>query len=84
MPLGGVLQDIEKDGRRLFYRSIPNRSIPTPDQLKELDALEEVVFIGYPNGIYDTVNLMPIARRGVTATPLQIDYNGKPLFLAGW
>jgi hypothetical protein len=81
MPLGGILRDIEKDGRRLFYRSIPNRFIPTPDQLKELDALEEVVFIGYPNGIFDAVNLLPIARRGVTATPLQIDYNGKPVFL---
>lgn len=62
----------------------PIRSVhvPTPQQIEEnLDAIEEIVFIGYPDGRYDTVNLTPIARKGITATPLQLDYGGKPVFM---
>lgn len=47
----------------------------------ELDSLEEVTFIGYPNGLFDSQNLLPIARRGITATPVGVDYQGKPTFL---
>jgi len=81
MPLVPILQEIEKTGKRVFYKSISHTLIPTPKQLNDLDAIEEILFIGYPNGIFDTKNLMPIARRGTTATPVQIDYNGAPIFL---
>lgn len=47
----------------------------------ELDALEEVIFVGYPVGLWDTTNLTPILRRGVTATPVFLDFQGKPQFL---
>ena len=55
--------------------------VPSQKQLDELDALEEITFVGYPNGIYDSKNLLPIIRKGTTATPPQIDYEGKPMFL---
>lgn len=47
----------------------------------ELDAMEEVVFVGYPDGIYDQVNLLPVARRGTTASHPAVDYEGLPAFL---
>ena len=50
-------------------------------QASELDSLEDVVFVGYPSGIYDSVSLLPIARRGTTATPVAVDYRGLPAFL---
>ena len=81
MPLVPVLQQIEKLGKTVFYRAITHILIPTTEQMNDLDAIEEVVFIGYPNGIFDSKNLMPVIRRGTTATHLQIDYEGKPLFL---
>lgn len=37
--------------------------------------------IGYPNGLWDQVNNMPIIRRGITATNVTLDYNGKKEFL---
>jgi hypothetical protein len=49
--------------------------------LLSLDALESVTFIGYPNGIWDTKNLLPIARRGTTATPIAVDFENSPCFL---
>lgn len=43
--------------------------------------MESVEFIGYPEGLYDSVNCLPIARRGMMATLGYIDYEGKPEFL---
>lgn len=81
MPLLPILNEIRKAGKSVFFKAVPHSLIPTPDQINNLDAIEEVLFICYPNGIFDMKNLMPVARRGTTATPIQIDYNGKSLFL---
>ena len=58
----------------------PNQ-IPTRKQLENFDAIEDILFIGYPTGIYDTYNNSPIARKGITATPIALDYEGKYQFL---
>jgi hypothetical protein len=49
--------------------------------MDRLDAIEDVVFIGYPNGMWDTLNNLPIVRRGTTATPAAVDFEGHPHFL---
>ncbi|MGL5827350.1 MAG: hypothetical protein ACRCYU_21445 [Nocardioides sp.] len=46
-----------------------------------MDALIDVGFIGYPAGLFDTSNFLPIARSGTTATPPYVDYCGEPAFL---
>jgi hypothetical protein len=81
MPLVPIIQEIEKTGKHIFYKSVPHSIIPTQDQLDALDAIEEILFVGYPSGIFDTKNLLPIIRRGTTATPPQVNYEGKPMFL---
>ena len=43
--------------------------------------MEEITMVGYPNGIWDQVNNMPIFRRGITATHPNLDWNGKSEFL---
>ncbi|WP_101103678.1 trypsin-like peptidase domain-containing protein [Macromonas bipunctata] len=65
----------------LFYRYIPTDSIPTAEQIQQLDAIESVTFIGYPNGIWDSKNLLPVARRGTTASPIAIDFENTPRFI---
>lgn len=71
----------EQNNIDLFYRHVDSSTIPDEQVLKELDAIESVTFIGYPNGIWDSKNLLPVARRGTTATPINVDFEGKPLFL---
>ena len=51
------------------------------EELEQLEAIEEVVLIGYPAGIRDPAHLTPIARKGITATPPAWDYGGRPTFL---
>jgi hypothetical protein len=37
--------------------------------------------VGYPISLWDSVNNLPLLRRGITATHPKIDYRGKPEFL---
>lgn len=65
----------------LFYRCVDSSMLPTADQLGQLDAIETITFIGYPDGIWDRANLMPIARRGTTASPIVLDFEATPRFV---
>lgn len=80
-PISPWFEQIKNMGERVYFRSIPLSLIPTKDQEEKLTALEEIIFIGYPNMIYDSKNLLPIIRKGTTATPLSVDYEGRPAFL---
>lgn len=65
----------------LFYRFVATEMIPSQAQMENLDALESVTFIGYPNGVWDNVNFLPIARKGTTASPIDVDFANTPHFL---
>jgi hypothetical protein len=64
-----------------FVKALPMGLLFNEESLKRLDALEQVTFIGYPKGLYDEVNMTPVARYGWTATPISLDYEGKPKFM---
>ena len=81
LPLVPVVNHLAERGDTPFYKSIQTDTIPGQDALDNFDALEEIMFVGYPSGIYDRVNNLPITRRGSTATPPSVDYEGKPIFL---
>ncbi|MGG7054499.1 S1 family peptidase [Nitrosomonas sp. ANs5] len=81
IPLRPLEQSAHDQGVELYYHTIDSRlSLDTPAQ-HTLDALEEVLFVGYPSGVWDQVNLMPILRRGTTATPIALDFEGRREFL---
>ncbi len=50
-----------------------------PDDLSVFDAVEDIVMIGYPRGLWDSTNNYPLVRRGITASHPGIDFDGKPL-----
>lgn len=81
-PLMPLLEFVKKQHNTdLFLRAVDTSMIPTPAQIAELDAVESVTFIGYPNGVWDSKNLLPVARRGTTASPIEVDFEGTPRFL---
>jgi Trypsin-like peptidase domain len=82
LPLQPILELLESEYKfKAFTRPIPSSAIPRPEQISEFDALEEITFVGYPNGIWDSKNLLPVARTGITATPISVDFEGSPKFL---
>ena len=53
----------------------------TSDKLDELSALEELVMVGYPIGMWDKRNNLPIFRKGYTSAHPAIDFNEKGIGL---
>lgn len=81
MPLLPIYQACDKIHKRLFFRTFDNTQIPAQDVLEKLDVVEDITMIGYPNGLWDSVNNMPLIRRGSTATHVKYDFNGKAEFV---
>jgi hypothetical protein len=79
MPLEPFRREAEHAGKKIFLATLSTEHIPGDDLLHQLLALEAVVMIGYPIGLWDQVNNLPIARRGMTATHPRVDFNGRPV-----
>lgn len=81
IPMRPLEQAARDQGVELYYYAIDSRLAPDAATQRALDALEDILFVGYPNGVWDQTNLMPILRRGTTATPMALDFEGRKEFL---
>lgn len=82
LPIANIHREIEKSQRQLNYTFLGMNFIPAKEELdSEFSRIEDIAIVGYPDGIWDAVNNIPITRRGITATPLQVDFANEPKFL---
>jgi hypothetical protein len=83
LPILPIVQDLSDRTKKkpYCYYLLSERLLPNDTLLKEISAIEEVFMIGYPKGIWDEINNIPVVRKGTTATPFFIDYQGKKEFL---
>ncbi len=81
MDLTPYLHELHQRGIYIFFRAISIKNIPTETEINLIKAMEEITFVGYPVGLIDSVNNLPIARRGHLATVLHEDFDGKPEFM---
>jgi Trypsin-like peptidase domain len=81
MPIAPLLTEAAAAGKNFFFVPLDESLLPTDSDLADISALEEILMIGYPNGIWDATNNRPILRRGITATHANIDYEGRKEFL---
>lgn len=82
LPFTGLFQIIEEkfgSSPNIFF--LDDSILPNDQQIKNFSAIEDVLVIGYPNGLWDEVNCRPLVRRGITASDYRIDYEGKPQFI---
>lgn len=54
---------------------------PIFELMRRPQPVSELFIVGYPDNYFDRTNGLPILRRGVTASPLSVDYEGTPTFL---
>jgi S1-C subfamily serine protease len=80
-PIASTLNQLRKDGKEIFYISISEDIMPTKDQIDNLAAIEDITFIGYPSGIYDSFNVSPLVRKGITSTPIWNNFKNEEAFL---
>lgn len=81
-PIMIAFSQIEEElGKQLYYKSFPRDIITTDEKAEEFDAVEDILMIGYPVGIWDEKNNRPIFRKGITATDPKVDYEGERAFM---
>jgi hypothetical protein len=80
-PIGQILNSANKDGRAYYFVPLGRGVLASNDLLESLPPMEEIVMIGYPNGLWDQLHNLPIIRKGITATHPKLKLNGKPEFL---
>lgn len=82
LPIANIHLQIRKSGHELYYIALNRDLIPNSSDLeKNFSRIEEITVVGYPDGIWDSQNNNPIVRKGITATPLQNDFEDSPRFL---
>jgi len=64
-----------------YIKSISHENIPDDKRIKTLGNSERVLMVGYPIGLSDSHNNLPIFRRGTTATHPGINFEGQPKFV---
>ena len=76
IPFLDLARCVEAFQGKVFHKHFDNSQIPTQQQLEELDAVEDIMMIGYPNGLWD-------ARHNNRLYLLGILYAGPQLTVTG-
>ncbi|MGX3065578.1 hypothetical protein [Ursidibacter arcticus] len=81
LPIAPILMKMRNTGKEPYFIPLDKNILPTNELLEELSPMEDIVMIGYPNGLWDRKHNLPIIRKGITATHPKLNYNGKMEFL---
>ncbi|MNS30169.1 hypothetical protein D3C72_621930 [compost metagenome] len=77
LPFAHLLHKLRENNIEVFTQVLSDLDLPTSQEIEEFRALEDILMIGYPNGLWDNYNNKPIMRRGITASHPKFDYQGK-------
>ena len=74
--LAPLLHEIkEKQNKEIFFLPITENFIWDNNKLWDLCAVEDVVMVGYPTGLWDRKNNYPLFRKGITSSHPATDFN---------
>lgn len=79
LPLATLFNTLSSDYYQYFHFSREN--LPTTDEYNSMDAVERIYVVGYPEGLWDRHNNLPIVRQGITASSVKQAFEGKNIFL---
>ena len=79
MPIQPLLDSVTQRDPSAFVRFLDERLIPSNVERLSWLACEEVLMVGYPIGLWDDVNNLPLMRRGTTATHPGVRFKGAPI-----
>ncbi len=81
LPISWQLEALERAGDKVYLMRTSTSVIASRELLAASDVFQPVVFVGYPQGLFDEANHTPIVRQGTTATHPELDFSGRPVFL---
>jgi len=71
-----IKQRIQKE---IFYIPFTEELIWEDSKLEEIQAVEDILMVGYPIGLFDRKNNLPLFRKGITATHPAINFNDESI-----
>lgn len=80
IPIAGFLGPVLAT-HELRHAFLDESWLPSQEVRQLLRPIETVVMVGYPNGLWDAVNNLPIIRSGLTGSHPLLDWNGQPQFI---
>lgn len=81
IPTGGFIEELIHSGRKIFSPHLDASFILDEEYLDSMQPIENVSVVGYPNGLWDAKNNLPLVRSGRTASDLRKDFNGNKEFI---
>ena len=76
-----ILENNVDDGSTIYLEEISLNDFVAADIENQLRFVEDVLVVGYPQGLWDRTRNLPLFRRGITASSAMLDYNGESKFL---
>lgn len=76
-----ILDAAQAQGNQVFFKSIGKDFFISDEIISDVSAIEDIITIGYPEGLMDSKNNKPVVRKGITATSLSLDFEGRKEFL---
>jgi len=71
-----IIEEIKKKfPLGVYYKAISKALIPSEEQLSQLNAVEDIIMVGYPNGLQNETYVLPLFRKGVTSSHPKYDFN---------
>lgn len=81
LPIATYINEYKNNGINLFYTTLSKELLLKNGESNIFSPMENVVMVGYPIGCCDSYNHKPIIRKGITATHIKNNYQGKKEFL---
>ena len=81
MPIHQLYKEYKPNPYNLYLTYLSENDIPSQDEIEEFSHIEDIIIVGYPDGVWDGKNNLPLVRRGITASSLHYDFDGKPQFI---
>jgi hypothetical protein len=78
LPFEPIIEELKSQMINIAYSTISNMQSA---DFWRYDAVEPVFFVGYPKGLWDSENGLPICRQGTTASALGVNFKNENKFL---
>lgn len=72
-----MIEEALKNNIDVFYVPCLEELIPANDELEDMQSVNDVLMVGYPNGLFDEKHFLPLVRKGITSSHPAIDYDGQ-------
>lgn len=82
IPINPVIDGLARQKIRISYHSLDESIIPSDSVMNRLNVSEDLMMIGHPSGIRPEFNGVPFIKKGVSTTPMFLDYHQQKEFLA--